>query len=332
MGESEEQRRLAEMARTALSHYGRSAASTLTLLNISENATYRVDDPDRGTTVLRVHRPGYHSRPAIESELDWLAALRTEGVVRTADVVAAVDGSRIVAAQHPDGETRDAVMFEWMPGTEPAQESLVADFERLGSIAARLHRHARGWQRDAGFTRLVWDYDTSLGDRGHWGRWQDGPGLGPAEVGQLRRLADALRDRLQRFGTGPDRFGLIHADMRLANLLVDGPDVAVIDFDDCGFGWFMYDLGSSLSFIEDDPRVPEMIDAWVTGYRREQPLSAEDEAELPTFVMLRRLLLVAWIGSHAGTDLAREMGDDFSRGTCDLAERYLTGSARHGTT
>ena len=44
--------------------------------------------------------------------------------------------------------------------------------------------------------------------------------------------------------------------MRLANLLVDGRDVSVIDFDDCGFGWFMYDLGSSVSFIEHDPTVP----------------------------------------------------------------------------
>ena len=44
--------------------------------------------------------------------------------------------------------------------------------------------------------------------------------------------------------------------------------------------------------------MPELQAAWVEGYRAVAPLSAEDEAELPTFVMLRRLLLVAWIGSH----------------------------------
>ena len=33
-----------------------------------------------------------------------------------------------------------------------------------------------------------------------------------------------------------------------------------------------------------------------------------DEAEIPTFLMLRRLLILAWIGSHAETDLARELG------------------------
>src|SRR5690606_31533543 len=142
----------------------------------------------------------------------------------------------------------------------------------------------------------------------------------------LGRLDDELRARLARYGTTPDRYGLIHADLRLANLLVDGPDLAVIDFDDCGFGWYMYDLAAALSFIEHDPRVPELIDAWLTGYRTLADLPAEDEAEIWTFILFRRLLLVAWIGSHPAADAARELGAPYTTGTCDLAERYLTRS------
>ncbi|MGH3261430.1 MAG: phosphotransferase enzyme family protein, partial [Trebonia sp.] len=119
--------------------------------------------------------------------------------------------------------------------------------------------------------------------------------------------------------------GLIHADMRLANLLVDGDDVWVIDFDDCGFSWFMYDFATTISFMEDHPRVPELREAWVRGYRTIGELSAEDEAELDTFVMLRRLLLVAWIGSHhTFATEAAELGAGFTAGTCALADRYLT--------
>ena len=56
----------------------------ITLINVSENATYRVDDPATGERfVLRVHRLGYHSTQAILSELDWLEALREEAGVRT---------------------------------------------------------------------------------------------------------------------------------------------------------------------------------------------------------------------------------------------------------
>jgi len=315
---------LEAIARDALRAYRIGPAAELALLNISENATYRVDDPATGErTVLRVHRPGYHSRAAIDSELAWVQALRHDGAVRTPAVVPAADGSQVVAGR-AGGETRNAVMFEWVPGTEPPQDRLVEDFEELGAITARLHRHARSWARPAGFTRLTWDYQQSIGPSGHWGRWQDGIGVGTAELNQLSSLDNRLRQRLAAFGTGPDRFGLIHADMRLANLLVDDGTVSVIDFDDCGFGWYMYDLGSSVSFIEHYPTVPEMIDSWVSGYRSEEPLSAADAAELPTFVLLRRLLLVAWVGSHSDTELATSLGAEFTRVSCDLAEDYLS--------
>jgi Ser/Thr protein kinase RdoA (MazF antagonist) len=318
--------RLEAIARDALRSYPvDAAAAELTLLNISENATYRVDDPASGTsTVLRVNRPGYHTREAIESELAWIAAIRSDGVLRTPRVVATTDDLSVGVGRHPDGEQRHTVMFEFVPGVEPPEDRLVEDFVELGAITARLHQHARGWPRPAGFTRLTWDYDGSIGAAGHWGRWQEGLGVGPAEHAQLERLDQRLCERLAAFGDGPDRFGLIHADMRLANLLVDNGTVTVIDFDDCGFGWYLYDLGSSLSFIEHYPTVPAMIDSWVTGYRTVAELSAAEEAELPTFVLLRRLLLVAWIGSHADTELAQDMGEEYTQVSCDLAEDYLS--------
>ena len=41
----------------------------LTLLSVSENTTYAVDDPLTGERcVLRLHRPGYHPRIAVESD------------------------------------------------------------------------------------------------------------------------------------------------------------------------------------------------------------------------------------------------------------------------
>ena len=53
------------------------------------------------------------------------------------------------------------------------------------------------------------------------------------------------------------------------------------------------------------------------------PLAREDEDEIPTFVMLRRLLLVAWIGSHSETELAQSMGVAYTEGTVGLCEGYL---------
>ncbi|MEV7968837.1 phosphotransferase [Sphaerisporangium sp. NPDC088356] len=314
------------VARRALRHYGLSPDARVRLINVSENATFLVTDAG-ARTVLRVHRLGYHSREAIGSELDWLSALRDEAGVRTPAVLPALDGSRVVTVEDPGSAPRSCVMFEFVPGSEPAEHRLVEHFEPLGAITARMHLHARRWARPAAFTRFHWDAEAAFGPAPRWGRWQDGAGVDREAHAVLSRLERALRERLERFGKGPERYGLIHADLRLANLLVDGTSgTTVIDFDDCGLGWYLYDLGAAVSFIEHHPRVPQMIDSWVRGYRSVLGLPRDDENEIWTFIMFRRLLLVAWIGSHSAVDVARELGAGYTRGSCELAERYLSGS------
>ena len=69
----EEQRRaLGDLANDALSLYALGGAARARLINLSENATYRVDGAGDGRRyALRVHRDGYHSRQAVASELAW---------------------------------------------------------------------------------------------------------------------------------------------------------------------------------------------------------------------------------------------------------------------
>lgn len=321
---------LEDVARSALALYDIGGTPNLRLLNVSENATYAVEG---GThrCALRIHRDGYHALAAIASELSWLVALREAGVVTTPRPIWTRDGTIIAQVGHPQlPRPRAVVLFDWETGAEPAiDDDLTTPFERLGAVTARMHAHARRWSRPTGFTRPVWNFETALGDTApHWGRWRDGIGVTPAHAALFARTVALIGARLTRFGSGPERFGLVHCDLRLANLLIDGPQVKVIDFDDCGISWFMYDAATPVSFYEDDPKVPELIDAWLRGYRSAAPLSAADAAEIPTFVMLRRLLLVAWIGSHSDTDLARSMGAAYTDGTTALCEAYL---ARFGT-
>jgi Ser/Thr protein kinase RdoA (MazF antagonist) len=317
-----------DLAAAALPRFGLSESATASLCNVSENHTYRVEDPASPTGfALRVHRPGYRTAQQIESELQWVDALREDGAVDTCVPVPAPTGERVVSVSVDGLGERNVVLWEWLPGAEPDPEgdAVLDGFRVLGAVSARMHAHARAWNRPAGFDRPAWDYEHTLGAGGWWGRWQDGLGMGPAELELLGRLDATIRERLAAYGQWPERFGLVHADIRLANLLVDGGHVRVIDFDDCGFAWFMYDFATTVSFMEDHPRVPELRDAWLEGYRSVAPLDAADEAELDTFVMLRRLLLVAWIGSHhTFATEAAELGADFTAGTCALAERYLS--------
>ncbi len=253
-------------ARAALPAYGRPADAPLRLLSLSENATYLVADDQ--PMVLRVHRPGYHSLDGIRSELRWMAALRVDTPVVTPVLIPAADGSDVVSAAVGDTALHvDAVTFIDGCTAEEAPESV--GFDELGRISAHMHDHVQRWQAPGYFTRFRWDVEATLGPEARWGNWREAPGLTPEGSGVVERAAAVVASSLTEFGQGPDRFGLIHADLRMANLMVKpgSPGLTVIDFDDCGWSWYLADLGAVVSFIEDTPEAERMVMEWLRGYR-----------------------------------------------------------------
>ena len=295
------------------------------LLTISENATFRAEEPgSRRQIVLRVYRPGYHTQQEIESELDWIVALRQEEIVETPEPLVVKTGGLLTSFEL-EGEHRFVVAFTFMTGVEPSPTAnLNSSFEQLGAISARLHQHVRSWKRPTAFVRKIWNFDTTVGSKSHWGDWRFAPKLTKDGEQLLEKTCLKLKRQLIEFGEGSDRFGLIHADLRLANLLVEGDRLGIIDFDDCGFGWFGYDFAAAVSFLEHESIIAELEDYWIQGYRSVTSLSEESVNMLPNFVMLRRLLLTAWIGSHPETPTAKEVAETYTTGTLMLADNFLS--------
>ncbi|MBK0329271.1 phosphotransferase [Rhodobacteraceae bacterium F11138] len=316
---------LQELAEKALVFWDVPKDATVRLINVSENATYLVEAPGGYKSILRVHRENYHTRRAIECELSWLDALRSEEVVATPGYYIGKDGQPIQEAR-VDGlpDPRFLVLFHFVEGDAPDETSdMTGGYEELGAIAACCHEHAIRWKKPDRFERLTWDVDAVFGANPTWGNWRDAPEV-TQDVGDvLERVEATIGKRLQVYGKAPERYNLIHADMRLANLLIDGNGTRLIDFDDCGFGWFLYDFAAAISFIEDDPRIPDFKAAWLKGYRSVRHLSAEDEAEIDTFIMLRRMALLAWIGSHIEAPEPQELAPGFAATTARLGQDWL---------
>ena len=203
---------MSDILRRALPVYGLPADTPLTLLNRSENETWRAGD-----LILRLHRPGYHTKPEIASELVWLTALQGLPGLNAVRPIPGAQG----AVSEVDG--RFFVGFAPIAGQElQPGDDLARWFVPLGEITARLHLQARQWTPPQGFTRKRWDVDTILGPQPHWGHWRQAQGLDAEGVTLLSRATETLAAQLHAYGTGPETFGLIHADLRLANLMVDG--------------------------------------------------------------------------------------------------------------
>lgn len=314
------------IAKHAIPSFPKYSEATIQLLNYSENATYLLQNPRNGDkSVLRVSRPGYHTKQELESELVWLHSIEQYSPITVALPIAGSNGEFV---QTVDNEKEEyyCTLFTFLEGEAPSEEheeDLIFQFEKLGEVTAHLHENSMKHHTHLyELERPTWNYETILGSRPKWGRWEDGLGITPERLKLFQEVSNKIEQRLNDFGSASSKFGLIHADMRLANLLIEKDQIKVIDFDDCGFGWYLYDLATSLSFIEHKSYVPALISSWLKGYRKVRTLSAEEEAEIPTFIMMRRLQLISWIGSR-DNETTRELGSTYTEQTDQLAKEYL---------
>lgn len=296
------------------------------MVHVSENVTFRVHTAGGEGAILRVSRPGERTRDEVRSELAFLDLFRRD-VAPAPTPIAGGDGELVQTTRlgPPGAPDCVLVLFEQTPGAPVGVAgSTEALFERLGDIAARAHLATAEWTPPSGFTRPHVLAQTMLSPLGPHDPWRGAPGLDPAIASLLARAAALVRRRLESFGTGADRFGLIHADMYGDNILRDGSDLTVIDFDDSCHSWHLYDLAASLSYLEARPIAEALRAAWLEGYRRHRNLPRADIVEADTLIMLRRLQVLAWLNAHPSTALAAAHLGDFAAASAVLAERFVT--------
>ncbi len=313
---------LGEVARAALTQFGLPGDSPIELVNHSENLTYRVEEPGGPGYALRLHREHYQSRANIESEFAWVTALREAGI-RTPIPVRGTDGHIVQTVSHPRKPiSRHCDLQIWEPGellNTQSMETLVL----LGELNARIHEQARQWKRPKGFIRQAWDEDGLLGAQPIWGRFENLPALTPEAIRQLGQARDRARAELIAFGKNEDRFGLIHADLLPQNVLVHEGSPMVIDFDDSGFSWRLYDLATVLNHDVAKDRLEAMQASWLEGYRRVAPMPDAHLARLPALITARHLISLGWAETRSETLAATEGLDDFIELALFWSDRYL---------
>jgi Ser/Thr protein kinase RdoA (MazF antagonist) len=238
----------------------------ITFLGHSENITFQIHEQSTHEQfLLRLHCPCTHTfvcmrqQPdAIHSELCWLNALAHDTDISVPQPIRNSHGALVTELQLSEDEILPCTLLCWVDGDPfhtdgPAAETYAA---ALGRLLATLHDHAQAWDIPNDFVRP--SYDSTF-----FRQVADNLQLGviagviePTDYHVIQQTIEASISILAEFACTRETWGVIHNDLHPGNCLVAHDAVCPIDFSLCGFGYFLFDVGTSMGSLNVSLRQP----------------------------------------------------------------------------
>ena len=311
----EQSKRLAVLARNALKEWG-VVDCIPRLIKYRENGVFEVITADRNRAVLRVHRQGYHSNESLASELEWMNILAQGGLVVPEPIPA--NSGDIVVNGTADGVpgTWKVDMLCWLEGKElgAVGEPLLLEgrdtgklFFDIGKIMGTLHNLSTQWPGQNLAVRHAWDCDGFVGEEPLWGHFWKLSALTTKQRSFFLDVRKAIARDLERYGRTADNYGLIHADLVPENIMLNNDEIQLIDFDDAGFGWHMFEIVTAVFWLTDEPDYDIICDRVLEGYQSVRRLRQRDIDTMELFYAARSLTYMGWVHTRRNTETAMEL-------------------------
>lgn len=250
------------------------------------------DNPDDGVYGFTLQGQAFVVKAALstvrtfatlQSQVDWINFLAAHGAPVSRPILSP---QGVLVEQLSIADTLvSAVCYEHMPGERPAVPILTAEqWQRWGQTLGKLHTLSMHYTPAPHHEPL---------DHWHSGASRD-RAIIPAEQTLVLEKFDALQQTLQGLPTNPQVYGVVHGDVQANNLCLDQGKLWVIDFDACGYHWFLLDIATSLYFTLWERPADQsnatfaafVLENLWAGYAREHVLDAEWLERLPLFLKL----------------------------------------------
>jgi len=309
-----------EVAHQALEEYGL-AGSPYKYLQHSENVTFKVDHPDRGARILRIHVPrvpsmgGHGANPeVVKSELLWLEALRRETDLPVQQPIRNRREHLVTRITVGEGRQFNCSLLECLEG-EPYQREMESEFTvaQLGTIVAKMHLFNGQWSLPVGYTRPRRDnlyFKRAL------------QALTPAvedkridyqDYKRLETSIELLTNTMHSLAKTRQTDGILHGDLHKGNFLYYQGQMRLIDFSFCCIGNFMLDLGICFSDMN-----PALFPVFLESYQQFMPLPANYGTLIEAF------FLGSMVGSFSFWIDLPEAQEEFVRKVPFIAQEYAT--------
>jgi Ser/Thr protein kinase RdoA (MazF antagonist) len=230
-------------------------------LGQSQNTTFLVETPTGDRFLLRLHRgmeavsgdaqDVWKEPSVIESELVWLNAIARDTNLIVPQPVQNRLGEWVTSFNSTEfGSSISCSLLRWIEGEHLDTEPTPQQVSKLGELMAQLHQHSISWSLPSGFSRPKHDAAQLKSATSQFGVLEANGTISTDDYQMFQKASAQVQELMLSIQQTRDNWGLIHADLHQGNYLFCGEEVRPIDFSRCGFGFYLYDIGLSLGYID----------------------------------------------------------------------------------
>ncbi len=253
-----------------------------TQLNSYENRVFDIRLENGDAVIAKYYRPNRWSKESVLEEHEFLLDLKNEGIHAVAPLTQA-NGQTL-----SQFEGMNLAFFPKIRGRMP-QEFINDELTRVGRLMARVHNV--GAQKDA--------LNRPILDSSYYGGWQTlnflQSWIAPEVRNRYNEAAELILDCIDGY-FDPNDFIRIHGDCHKGNLLNNGQEFFLVDFDDFLIGPVIQDFWMLLSGDED--QVSDERDLIIRGYEELREFPDNQWKWIPLLRGLRIISYAGWIAKR----------------------------------
>ena len=267
--------------------------SQLQPLKAFENFVYSATNQDGTDLILRISHSARRTWDYTQGEIEFVRFLAAAGLPVSKPMLSETGQFTERIEDTEPGQYFLATAFEPAPGVvfDDAPPLRVAFwgpklFRDLGRLFAKLHNRAQQYKlSNPRYKRQEWfEYDVVDIDR-----------FAPKDEPLVRERTAEIIARLRKLPTGPDDYGLIHADLHPHNFCFDAGKITAFDFDNLEYAWYAKDIAVLLFYViraEPPERRQaagaEFLAPFLEGYRELRALDRKWVEAFPDMLALQR--------------------------------------------
>ena len=294
----------------------------------NENVTFKITDKlCNKHYLLRIHKPAteglfgiQHTFDGIKSEIKLLQQLNSNNQLKIQKPIANCLGEYVTEYSFSEFTSPCySTLLEWIDGpTLTLKEDNIEEIIfALGQNLALFHHCSRQFKPGKDFVRPIYDIDRinfAIEELKY------GVKINLFSIEQYEIIKEVLilvKSQIKELDLHGNAWGIIHADLQLGNIVINNDNPCFIDFGFCGFGYYLFDLGSAASILESNLRK-----TFLQGYASKSSFSFDKLKYIEglifmdtfiSYVIFMRAENNAWIKTNA-TNICNTLCKEFLEG------------------